>query len=273
MKTEGFDTIKLKAEGETLWVTLDRPKLNLVNQEMMEELIAVWHDLRKEPNLRFVILEAAGEDFTAGIDLRQVSVKEFTPEYARLGQLAGHELMRSLEGLEQVTLASLKGAVVGAGLALALACDFRIMADDGFFILPEINIGTYFTWGCTPRLVRQVGASKAMEIIMTADPLPAGEALRLGLANKIAPKAELNQVCREFIAKIAAKSPTSVRLTKKIALAASMQGFGDLFVCEPELMQILAFSGESRDGIGAFLDKRDPDFKHSIRRFKTPSRR
>lgn len=256
-----YKTLKIEQKGEVLTVTLNRPKLNLFNFQMIEELIQVWHSLRHNTSARFVILTSTGEHFSAGIDLKEVEdPSDFTPEYARRGQLYGHELMRSLESVEQVTVAALRGVVVGAGMAVAMACDFRIMTEDSYYLVPETLVGTYFTWGCTPRLVRMVGASKAMEIIMTCDPVTAQEAYRLNLANKVVPDNSLEKATQEFIAKIASKSPTCIRITKKIALGASMEGFGNMFVCEPELMQILAYSGETVEGVKSFFEKRPPSF-------------
>jgi enoyl-CoA hydratase/carnithine racemase len=255
-----YEAIKCEQSGEVVTVTLNRPKLNLFNLKMMEELIEVWHSLRLNRTARFVILTAAGDHFSAGADLKEISETAFTAEDGRYQQLLGHELMRSLENLEQVAVASLRGVVCGAGMAVAQACDFRIMAEDSFFVVPETQVGTYYTWGCTPRLVRMVGASKAMEIVMTCDPIPAEEAYRLNLANKVVPNDSLEDATRAFIAKIASKSPTCVRITKKIALGASMEGFGNTFVCEPELMQEVISTGETREGIEAFLEKRTPKF-------------
>ena len=258
---ETYETVIVEQAGEILTVSLNRPRLNLFNSQMIEDLIRVCHSLRHNRTARFVILTTSGDHFSAGADLNELPASGFTPEIARSGQLAGHELMRSLETVEQVTLAALNGVVVGAGMAVAMACDFRIMAEDAYFSVPETAIGTYFTWGCTPRLVRMVGASKAMEIIMTCDPIPAEEAYRLGLANKVAPKGSVMASAHAFIGKIATKSPTCVRLTKKIALGAAMEGFGNTFVAEPELMQVLAYSGETVEGVTAFKEKREPDFK------------
>jgi enoyl-CoA hydratase/carnithine racemase len=157
--------------------------MNLFNQQMVEELIQVWHSLRHNTSVRFVILAARGKHFSAGIDLREIAEADLSATDARRLQLAGHEVMRSLENVEQVTVAALQGIVCGAGMAVAQACDFRIMSEDSYFVVPETTIGTYYTWGCTPRLVRMVGASKAMEIVMTCDPIPAREAYRLNLAN------------------------------------------------------------------------------------------
>ena len=255
-----YETILCEQTGEILTVTLNRPEMNLFNQKMIEELISVWHGLRNNRHVRFVILTGQGPHFTAGIDLRDYGNRDIDPEEARMQQLAGHELMRSLESLEQVTVAALRGVVCGAGMAVAQACDFRIMTEESYFVVPETHIGTYYTWGCTPRLVRIVGGSKAMEIIMTCEPVSASEAYRLHLANKVVPYSSLMEVTHSFIEKIAANSPTSIRITKKIALAASMEGFGNLFPCEAELMQGLVHTGETKEGIVSFLNKKTPTF-------------
>jgi len=255
-----YETLKYEQSGEIVTVTLNRPKLNLFNTQMLEDLIHVWHSLRMNREARFVILTAQGDHFSAGADLIQFGSGEFSPEDARYQQLAGHEMMRSLESLEQVTVCAMRGVVCGAGMAVAQACDFRIMTEDSYYIVPETNVGTYYTWGCTPRLVRMVGASKAMEIIMTCDPIPAQEAYRLNLANKVVPNDSLMEATNEFISKMASRSPTCIRITKKIALGASMEGFGNMFICEPELMQGVVYTGETKEGMAAFLQKRPPKF-------------
>ena len=96
---------------------------------------------------------------------------------------------------------------------------------------------------------------------MTCESIPAQEAYRLNLANKVVPDAALMEATHEFVAKIAAKSPTCIRITKKIALGASMEGFGNMLIVEPELMQSVVYTGETQEGIESFLQKRDPKFK------------
>jgi len=254
-----YETIEFTQSGEIVTVTLNRPRLNLFNLQILEDLIHAWHSLRTNVTARFVIVTAQGENFSGGADLTDFD-KGFTPEDARIQQLAGHEMMRSLESLEQVTVCAMRGVVCGAGMALAQACDFRIMTEDAYYLVPETQIGTYYTWGSTPRLVRMVGASKAMEIIMACDPIPSHEAYRLNLANKVVPADKLMEATHEFVAKIASKSPTSIRITKKLALGASMQGFGNMLISEPELMQGLVYTGETTEGVTAFLGKRPAKF-------------
>ena len=255
-----YETIDVTQAGETVTIALNRPKLNLFNERMMRELTHAFSSQRENTAARFIILTARGEHFSAGIDLKEINDGGFTPDDARMNQLLGHDLMKSIENVEQVTVASLRGIVCGAGLAVAQACDFRIMSRESFFLVPETQVGTFYTWGSTPRLVRMVGASKAMEIVMTCDPIDAKEAHRLNLANIVVEKDGLEEATQNFIAKIASKSPTSIRLTKKIALGASMQGFGNMFVCEPELMQELAYTGETDKGISAFINKKKPEY-------------
>ncbi|MCP4667116.1 MAG: enoyl-CoA hydratase/isomerase family protein, partial [Deltaproteobacteria bacterium] len=103
-----YETIQVEQSAEIVTVTLNRPKLNLFNEQMIEELIQVWHGLRKNKTARFVILTAEGDHFSAGVDLQAYGTGEFTAEDARRQQLAGHELMRSLESVEQVTVAVLR---------------------------------------------------------------------------------------------------------------------------------------------------------------------
>ncbi len=215
---------------------------------------------RENVKIRFIVLSAIGENFSAGVDLNDFGDGDFSPIDARKNQLLGHDLMHSIENLEQVTVASLRGIVCGAGMAVSQACDFRIMSENSYFLLPETQIGTYYSWGCTPRLVRMVGASKAMEIIMSCDAVSAKEAYRLNLANKIVKSGYLDDETQQFIEKIASKSPTSIRITTKIVQWASMLGFGNMLPFEPELMQGVVYTGETNEGILAFLNRKPPKY-------------
>ena len=142
-----YKTILVDQNNETMTVRLNRPKLNLFNGQMMEELIHVWRSLQTNTSVRFVILTAEGKHFSGGVDLDEFTKAEFKPEDARYQQLVGHELMRTLENLEQITFCAMRGVVCGAGMAVAQTCDFRIMTQDSYFLVPETNVGTYYTWG------------------------------------------------------------------------------------------------------------------------------
>ncbi len=256
-----YQTLSITEKNEVMTIALNNPPLNLFNAQLIEDIINVFRSLRTNTDVRIVVLTSTMDNFSAGIDLKEINDSNFTPESVRIQQIQGQEMMSLIENVEQVTIASLSGIVCGAGMAVAQVCDFRIMSEEAFFSVPETQVGTYYTWGCTPRLVRLVGASKAMEIIMTCDPITAKEAYRLNLANKVVAKKDLQKTTQEFAAKIASKSPHAIRITKKIALAATMQGLGNIFTTETELMQGVIYSGDTQKGIDAFLNKKKPDFE------------
>ena len=261
-----YETLLVERSGAVITVTLNRPAvLNAINKRMLDELGQLFGQLRADPDARFVIFTAAGRAFSAGTDLSDALTAAPEPAASlptnmRLGQLAGQEFIRSLENLEQVTIAAVNGVAVGAGLALTLACDFRIASQEASFAIPEANIGLFFTWGCTPRLTALIGPAKAKEMIMTCDRVSAAEALRIGLVNRVVAPDSLMEAAREMAGRIARQGPLAVRMTKKLVNAAAAPGFGNLYLCEPELVERLFLSGQPLEGVRAFVEKREPDF-------------
>jgi enoyl-CoA hydratase len=261
IRMKRYDTFEIKISQEIATLILKGRKVNLFTNKMFDDLVCFFRSLRENREIRFLIISGEGENFSGGMDIDEIEKVVHSSENARRQQMLGIELLRNLEGLEQITIAALKGAVVGVGMAVAMVCDFRIMAEDSYIRFPETSIGDYLGFGCTSRLVRMVGASKAMEIIMTCDPIPASEVLRLGLANKVVPKENLTEVVWEFVEKLRLRSPAGLRLTKKLAIAASLEGLGSMIVCEPEFIQCLVYSGELEEGVKAYREKRPPAFR------------
>ncbi len=259
-----YATLLVEKLGAVATVTLNRPKKrNAINGQMLADFLQLFAELRTDLDTKFVIFTGAGTAFSAGADLTQTMATESTtplPDVMRLQQLTGHDFIRNLENLEQVTIAAVNGYCLGAGLVLAMGCDFRIASENARFGVPEANIGLFFTWGSTPRLTHLIGPAKAKEMIMTCDPIEAQEALRIGLANKVVPTDKLMDAVHEFIQKIASKGPLAIRMTKKLVNAATAASFGDLYICEPELVERLILSPEPMEGIQAFIEKRKPDF-------------
>jgi enoyl-CoA hydratase/carnithine racemase len=255
-----YETLKLEPRGETLIVRLNRPeRLNAVNPKLTNELVALCRELKTDLATRFVVFTGEGRAFSSGADLSGMggTGSRVTPEdAARLGQFAGHEMMRGIEQLEQVTLAAVNGICLGAGVAITMACDFRFAAESATFGLPETHIGYFFTWGCSPRLTRIIGPSRAKEWIMTCDRIDARQAADWGLVDHVVPDDQLLKRSEELITRIAANGAVSVRLTKKLVNAYALQGMADLFVVEPELATHLTLTGEPRERISAFLEAR-----------------
>lgn len=261
-----YETILVEQSEWAVTVTLNRPdRLNAINATMFQELERLFRELREDLRTRFVIFTGAGRSFSAGADLAGWSGPHATSEDSlgdqmRLVQLAGQDFTRSLESLEQVTIAAVNGHAMGAGLVIAMACDLRIAARSAALGIPEANVGIFFTWGCTPRLTRLVGPAKAKEMIMTCEPVGAEEALRIGLVNRVVPDDELMASAHELAGIIGRRAPLAVRMTKKIVNAANAPNFGDLYPCEPELVERLYLSQDPLEGLAAFAERRPPKF-------------
>lgn len=265
----GYETLLLKKEGPILFLAFNRPEqLNAVNTLLLFELKRVVTELKEDSETRFLVVTGKGRAFSAGADLRErreAAVEEgpFGPDFIksqRQRQRFGHQLMRDFENLEQITVAALNGVVRGAGVALALACDFRIATTETTLGIPETNVGIFFSWGSTARLTRLVGPAKAKELIMTCDVLSAQEALALGLVHKVVPPAELMEAVRTLIAKVAVRAPHAVRMTKTIVNALSTPALGDVTFYEPDLVECCYSYGDMKEAIRAFFEKRTPEF-------------
>jgi len=260
-----YETLLVEKSGNMATVTLNRPDImNALNMQVMLDLRDLFAELRADQETRFVIFTGAGRAFSAGVEFTQKAMDErYTrPELAneRLWQLFGHDFMHTMENLEQVTIAAVNGAAVGAGLCLAMNCDFRIASEKAVLGVPETNLGIFYTWGATPRLTALIGPAKTKEMIMTCDNIDAREALAIGLVNKVVPAEQLMSSCKELVEKIATKGPLAVRICKKIVNAASLSKMADLYPCEPELVERLMVSDEVNEGLQAFLERRPPRF-------------
>ena len=261
-----YQTLLVEKTPPLVIVTLNRPaKLNAVNGQMLQELPQLLAELRTDTAIRFVIFTGAGRAFSSGADLSQrgdEQPQEGAPSYegARLGQLAAHDTIRSLQNLEQVTIAAVNGYCLGAGLVFAMACDFIIAAQDALLGVPEANVGIFYTWGSSARLSRLVGPMRAKEMIMTCENVSAEQALSIGLVNKVVPLEKLMEAAREMVDKIASKSPLAIRLTKKLVNAASAPGQGDVYLVEPELVERSSLTGDQAEGARAFRERRPPRF-------------
>jgi enoyl-CoA hydratase/carnithine racemase len=261
-----YETILVEKKGITAVITLNRSeKLNAMNAQMLGEIAQVLAELRGDTTTRFVILTGTGRAFSSGADM--TARGESPPEAAqaiaqeqRLVQMASHDMMRSYQNLEQVTIAAVNGYCLGAGLVFVIESDFIIAAEDALFGVPETNVGVFYTWGSCARLSRLVGPIWAKHMVMTCENVTAEQALSIGLVNQVVPNDKLMDAAWELVDKIASKSPLAVRLTKKLVNAYTAAGRGDLYVVEPELVERIHISGDPLEGARAFREKRSPRF-------------
>lgn len=255
-----YETLELSRAGDTLTVTLNRPRrANAVNRQMLKDLIALAEELQDHDDIVFVVFRGGERVFSAGADLNEL-VEELAHEnprpLVRSMQNLGQEMMRKLESVEQITVAALHGSAYGAGLAIALTTDFRIMADTAVASLPETKIGMFLTYGCTPRLTGLIGAARAKEMIMFADDVPAAQCLEWGVATDVVPADRVDARVAEVVNKLRDRDRVALRVTKKLVRAASAPVFGELTASENEIVDGVFALGDVARKVDEFVESK-----------------
>ncbi len=255
-----METLDLKKENSIGWIYLNRPdKLNAINLKMINELDTVLKEMETDNEVKVVIITGKGKSFCAGADIGQF--KELNSVTAWNFAKKGRELMDSIEKFMKPTIAMINGYALGGGLELAIACDFRIASEDAMLGLPEITLGIYPGFGGTQRLVRLVGKTKAMEIMMTGDKIRADEGERIGLINKVVPKEHLEEETIKFASKLLDKSPLILSILKSIIIYGNDSPIIDGLNMESLGWGYVFSTEDEKEGVDAFLNKRKPNFK------------
>ena len=233
----GHGTIEITRDGSIATLTFNRPeKLNAISRDFLSDLEEATSQLNEDGSVRAVVVVGAGRAFSSGADINEFP-KDNAPEtvdFLRRRAKQGLRSLRSLVDLEAPTIAAVRGWAIGGGVSLMMACDFRILAEDAGFYIPEVQFGVPYAWTSSVLLTRLVGPAKAKELILTCDRFDARLAQEIGLANKLVPAADVLTEARALAEKIAAKPVTAVRQTKLI-INGLMAPIGDLSQYEPEL--------------------------------------
>jgi enoyl-CoA hydratase len=253
--------IRVDREGAVAIVTVDRQDaLNALDVATLTDLRDRLRELADDAEARVVVLTGAGEKaFVAGADIKYMS--GLGVDEAKAWGALGHEAGRLLETMPKPTIAAVNGFALGGGCELALACDIRYAASTAKLGQPEVNLGIIPGWGGTQRLARVCGLGNAKELIFTGRVIDAEEALRIGLVNAV--HDPVLDKARETATLLASKSPVALKVMKELAnralggdhaanLEAEGEGFGELFS-----------SDDAKEGLTAFVEKREPVFRGS----------
>lgn len=250
-----LESIQLRIEHRTAWITLDRPPLNVLDISMMEALDAALE--RAAPKSDFVIFKGAGaKAFCAGAD-----VADHTPE--RVGKMlrAFHGVFRRLATADCLTIAAVHGYCLGGGMELATFCDFVLATESAQFGQPEIKLGCYPPVAMVT-LPRLIGMQAAMHLILTGRQISTAEAYRLGLVTRVVPDQELSAVVETLLRDLRTLSPSVLHLTRKtLARLHSVDFFEQLEEAERVYLSELMQTRDAQEGIRAFLEKRKPVWK------------
>jgi enoyl-CoA hydratase len=265
MRTD-FETLKVKLENETLWVTLNRPeRLNALSRALVEELRGIFVDLYWRHDIRTVVLQGAGDNFCAGLDLKETSGSNDSgvrrgPGAGLVSQRKISEIVIAMRRCPQPIISLWNGSAAGGGFAIMLASDVRIATPTARGNAAFIKIGlSACDIGVSYFLPRLVGASVASELMLTGRFINAERSATLGLVSKIVAPDQLEAEARQLLSEMHATTPLGLRLTKE-CLNFSIDAAGlEAAIAMEDRNQILAGSGEDfGEGVRAFLEKRPP---------------
>lgn len=257
-----FETILFQVENGVATITLNRPeKLNAFNDQMIDETAVAFKQASRDKEIRCVVLTGNGRAFSSGQDLADVVARgdSFSiGEHLRHGY---HKLIKQMVQLEKPIIGAINGIAAGAGCGVALATDIRIAADSASFMLAFSKVGLVPDSGTNWFLPRLIGQARAYEMAITADKIPAETALAWGLVNRVVPAAQLMETVTAWAGPLATGPTLAYGLAKR---AMNQAWNSDLFGAleyEAHLQEIAGRSHDNKEGVTAFLEKREAKFR------------
>ena len=242
-------------------VTLNNPPVNVLTEAVLEELSQTFAWIERDPGVRAVIFTTAGtQAFIAGADIKVIAGIQSKEQAVALAR-RGHAILNQIENSEKINIAAVHGVCVGGGNELIMAFHLRIASERAKFGQPEISLGIIPGFGGTQRLPRIVGEAKALELILTGDVINAQEAYRIGLVQKVVPDGEVLKQAKGLLKRIVSKGATSVRLAKRATSEGLRLSLPEALQLEAELFGEVAESEDKKEGVQAFLEKRQAKFK------------
>ncbi len=257
-----FETILLDIADGVAQITLNRPHaLNAFNDQMIQETTAVFKQASRDQTIRCVVLMGNGRAFSSGQDLSDVSSRGDSFSIGDHLRHGYHKLIMQMVTLEKPIIGAINGIAAGAGCGVALAADIRIASDTASFMLAFSRVGLVPDSGVNWFLPRLIGTARAYEMAITVDKIPAATAYEWGMVNRVVPAAQLMETVAAWAKPLAAGPTLAFGLTKRAMNKAWQTDLPAALTYEALLQEIAGRSHDSKEGVTAFLQKREPEFR------------
>jgi len=260
MATATRDQVNVRVDPPAARIVLNRPeKRNALSLELMQELIGVLGELGADPDVRAIVIEGAGPAFSAGHDLGEMVGRD-AAFYEQLFDVCT-VLMETVHRVPQPVIAKVHGIATAAGCQLVAACDLAVAAEGTRFATPGVKIGLFCSTPMVP-ISRAVGRKRALELLLTGEPIDAATAADWGLVNRVVPAEGLEDAVSELVAQVARSSSATVRIGKQAFYEQIELDESGAYGLTRAVMAANAQIDDAQEGIGAFLEKRAPVWKN-----------
>ncbi|MEH7252051.1 enoyl-CoA hydratase [Neobacillus niacini] len=240
-------------------ITIARPPANALSSGVLRELSSILDEIEQNRDMKVIVIHGEGRFFSAGADIKEFTSLSSSEGSVNLSQ-TGQDLFDRMEKFSKPIIAAIHGAALGGGLELAMACHIRLVGENTKLGLPELQLGLIPGYAGTQRLPKYVGVARAAEMLFTSEPITGQEAVQFGLANHVYPENEVLEQALKLAGKIAKKSTGSLKATIQLLNYAKNKEFYEGSKKEIELFGDIFDSSDAKEGIQAFIEKRDPKF-------------
>ena len=255
------ETLIVERSDRIATITLDRPPMNPISTQLIDEMHSVLDDIENDIEMRAVILTGAGEKaFCAGADIAEFG-QAFSEGSVKDLVMTRHRMFTRIERFPKPVIAAINGYALGGGCELAMSCHLRLMADVATVGQPEINLGIIPGYGGTQRLPRLVGRTNAYELLFLGDRIPAERALEIGLVNKVSSADSLLDDARELAGRLAKQAPIAIKLIIDCVNRGLETTIDNGLEIEADNVVLVSATEDAMEGTMAFMEKRPADFK------------
>lgn len=241
-------------------ITINRPPANALSSGLIKELSAALDEIETNRDIRVIVIHGEGRFFSAGADIKEFTTIQSSENFSNLGRF-GQDLFERIESFPKPIIAAIHGAALGGGLELSMACHIRLVSEKAKLGLPELQLGLIPGFAGTQRLPKYVGTARAAEMLFTSEPISGKEAVQYGLANHAYPEEEVFERALTLARKIAKKSPGALKAAIELLNYAKTEQYYEAVKREAVLFGEVFSSNDGKEGIQAFIEKREPRFK------------